>query len=98
MWRGLEGSDDAAWIERGQVFSAFTKIGTANELLCPSDEIKLKLVENRTVKYFNTWIYLLGVGHIHFFLMSITEHAFGILTPEILAEYSEINDLFDSNN
>ncbi|XP_055494353.1 neurobeachin-like protein 1 isoform X8 [Leucoraja erinacea] len=45
MWRGLEGSDDAAWIERGQVFSAFTKIGTANELLCPSDEIKLKLLE-----------------------------------------------------
>uniref|UniRef100_A0A4W3HUZ0 Neurobeachin-like protein 2 n=1 Tax=Callorhinchus milii TaxID=7868 RepID=A0A4W3HUZ0_CALMI len=45
MWRGLDGSDDASWIERGQVFSALTKLGTANELLCPSDEIKLNLLE-----------------------------------------------------
>ncbi|XP_069790231.1 neurobeachin-like protein 1 isoform X3 [Narcine bancroftii] len=45
MWRGLEGSDDVSWIERGQVFSALTKLGTANELLCPSDEIKLNFLE-----------------------------------------------------
>ncbi|XP_078085110.1 neurobeachin-like protein 1 isoform X3 [Mustelus asterias] len=45
MWRGLSSSDDTAWIERGQVFSALTKLGTANELLSPSDEIKLVLLE-----------------------------------------------------
>ncbi|XP_078407580.1 neurobeachin-like protein 1 isoform X1 [Cetorhinus maximus] len=45
MWRGLDGSDDTAWVERGQVFSALTKLGTANELLLPSDEIKLNLLE-----------------------------------------------------
>lgn len=42
MWKGIEKSDDAAWIERGQVFSALTKLGISNELLRPSDEIKLK--------------------------------------------------------
>lgn len=42
MWRGVEGSDDAAWLERGQVFSALTKLGTANELLLPVDHIKLR--------------------------------------------------------
>ncbi|XP_010218713.1 PREDICTED: neurobeachin-like protein 1 [Tinamus guttatus] len=45
MWKGLERSDDSAWIERGQVFSALTKLGIANELLRPSDEIKLNLLE-----------------------------------------------------
>ncbi|MGH0127040.1 UNVERIFIED_CONTAM: hypothetical protein FKN15_030427 [Acipenser sinensis] len=45
MWRGVDGSDDAAWLERGQVFSALTKLGTANELLQPADEIKLNLLE-----------------------------------------------------
>ncbi|XP_019409295.1 PREDICTED: neurobeachin-like protein 1 isoform X2 [Crocodylus porosus] len=45
MWKGLEKSDDAAWIERGQVFSALTKLGISNELLRPSDEIKLNLLE-----------------------------------------------------
>ncbi|XP_066543971.1 neurobeachin-like protein 1 isoform X1 [Amia ocellicauda] len=45
MWRGLDGSDDATWLERGQVFSALTKLGTANELLVPADEIKLSLLE-----------------------------------------------------
>ncbi|KAM4537797.1 neurobeachin-like protein 1 isoform 2-T2 [Fundulus diaphanus] len=45
MWRGVEGSDDAAWLERGQVFSALTKLGTANELLLPVDQIKLSLFE-----------------------------------------------------
>lgn len=43
MWRGVEGSDDAAWLERGQVFSALTKLGTANELLLAIDQIKLRL-------------------------------------------------------
>uniref|UniRef100_A0A4W5JWV2 Neurobeachin-like protein 2 n=1 Tax=Hucho hucho TaxID=62062 RepID=A0A4W5JWV2_9TELE len=42
MWRGVEGSDDAAWLERGQVFSALTKLGTTNELLLPVDHIKLR--------------------------------------------------------
>ncbi|XP_062302263.1 neurobeachin-like protein 1 isoform X3 [Osmerus eperlanus] len=45
MWRGVEGSDDSAWVERGQVFSALTKLGTANELLLPVDHIKLSLME-----------------------------------------------------
>ncbi|CAN9498147.1 unnamed protein product [Ophioblennius macclurei] len=45
MWRGVEGSDDSAWLERGQVFSALTKLGTANELLLPVDQIKLNLME-----------------------------------------------------
>lgn len=42
MWKGVSGSDDAAWLERGQVFSALTKLGTANELLLPVDHIKLR--------------------------------------------------------
>lgn len=42
MWRGVEGSDDSAWLERGQVFSALTKLATANELLHPVDQIKLR--------------------------------------------------------
>uniref|UniRef100_A0A803Y6H6 Neurobeachin-like protein 2 n=1 Tax=Meleagris gallopavo TaxID=9103 RepID=A0A803Y6H6_MELGA len=45
MWKGIERSDDEAWIERGQVFSALTKLGISNELLRPSDEIKLNLLE-----------------------------------------------------
>ncbi|XP_049608212.1 neurobeachin-like protein 1 isoform X1 [Syngnathus scovelli] len=45
MWRGVEGSDDSAWLERGQVFSALSKLGTANELLLPVDQIKLGLME-----------------------------------------------------
>ncbi|GAA6101837.1 neurobeachin-like protein 1 isoform X1, partial [Tachysurus ichikawai] len=45
MWKGVSGSDDAAWLERGQVFSALTKLGTANELLLPVDHIKLRLLE-----------------------------------------------------
>ncbi|KAK2529592.1 Nbeal1 [Columba guinea] len=45
MWKGIEKSDAAAWIERGQVFSALTKLGMSNELLRPSDEIKLNLLE-----------------------------------------------------
>lgn len=48
MWRGVEGSDDAAWLERGQVFSALTKLGTANELLLAVDQIKLRL-ENHVI-------------------------------------------------
>nr|XP_023698354.1 neurobeachin-like protein 1 isoform X3 [Paramormyrops kingsleyae] len=45
MWRGVECSDDAAWLERGQVFSALTKLSTTNELLLPVDNIKLSLLE-----------------------------------------------------
>lgn len=39
-WRGVEGCDDAAWRERGQVFSVLTKLGTACELVRSPDEIK----------------------------------------------------------
>ncbi|XP_075464697.1 neurobeachin-like protein 1 isoform X2 [Ascaphus truei] len=46
MWKGLDKSDEATWIERGQVFSALTKLGMTNELLRPSDELKLNLLEN----------------------------------------------------
>ncbi|KAM4698293.1 neurobeachin-like protein 1 [Rhinophrynus dorsalis] len=45
MWKGFEKSDNATWIERGQVFSALTNLGMSNELLRPSDEIKLNLLE-----------------------------------------------------
>ncbi|XP_070436866.1 neurobeachin-like protein 1 isoform X1 [Equus przewalskii] len=45
MCKGLEKSDDDAWIERGQVFAALTKPGISSELLRPSDEIKLILLQ-----------------------------------------------------
>ncbi|XP_053326637.1 neurobeachin-like protein 1 isoform X2 [Spea bombifrons] len=45
MWKGLDKSDAATWNERGQVFSALSHLGTTNELLRPSDEIKLTLLE-----------------------------------------------------
>ncbi|XP_059693911.1 neurobeachin-like protein 2 isoform X5 [Haemorhous mexicanus] len=44
-WRGVEGWDEAAWRERGQVFSVLTKLGTACELVRPPDEIKRSLLE-----------------------------------------------------
>ncbi|XP_063780672.1 neurobeachin-like protein 2 isoform X2 [Pseudophryne corroboree] len=44
-WRGVEGQEDAAWKERGQVFSVLTKLGTACELVRPPDEIKRSLLE-----------------------------------------------------
>ncbi|KAM8967194.1 neurobeachin-like protein 2 [Pelodytes ibericus] len=44
-WRGVEGQDDGAWKERGQVFSVLTKLGTACELVRPPDEIKRSLLE-----------------------------------------------------
>ncbi|XP_010084029.1 PREDICTED: neurobeachin-like protein 2, partial [Pterocles gutturalis] len=44
-WCGVEGWDDTAWRERGQVFSVLTKLGTACELVRPPDEIKRSLLE-----------------------------------------------------
>ncbi|XP_072858872.2 neurobeachin-like protein 2 isoform X3 [Pogona vitticeps] len=44
-WRGVEGWDDPAWKERGQVFSVLTKLGSACELVRPPDEIKRSLLE-----------------------------------------------------
>ncbi|XP_029444090.1 neurobeachin-like protein 2 isoform X2 [Rhinatrema bivittatum] len=44
-WRGVEGHDDGAWKERGQVFSVLTKLGTSCELVRPPDEIKKSLLE-----------------------------------------------------
>ncbi|XP_072010630.1 neurobeachin-like protein 2 isoform X2 [Engystomops pustulosus] len=44
-WRGVEGQEDAAWKERGQVFSVLTKLGSACELVRPPDEIKRSLLE-----------------------------------------------------
>uniref|UniRef100_A0A452VAA3 Neurobeachin like 1 n=1 Tax=Ursus maritimus TaxID=29073 RepID=A0A452VAA3_URSMA len=46
MCKGLEKSDDGTWIERGQVFSALSKPGISSELLRPSDELKLILLQN----------------------------------------------------
>ncbi|XP_069471622.1 neurobeachin-like protein 1 isoform X2 [Ambystoma mexicanum] len=48
LWKGIDLSDDATWIERGQVFSALSKLGMANQLLQPSDELKLNLLEKMT--------------------------------------------------
>uniref|UniRef100_A0A8C2MGC8 Neurobeachin like 1 n=1 Tax=Cricetulus griseus TaxID=10029 RepID=A0A8C2MGC8_CRIGR len=45
MSKGLEKSDEDTWIERGQVFSALTKPGISSELLRPSDEVKLILLQ-----------------------------------------------------
>ncbi|XP_038194419.1 neurobeachin-like protein 1 isoform X2 [Arvicola amphibius] len=45
MCKGLEKSDEDTWIERGQVFSALTKPGISSELLRPSDEVKLTLLQ-----------------------------------------------------
>ncbi|KAL1771089.1 neurobeachin 1 isoform X1 [Sigmodon hispidus] len=45
MYNGLEKSDEDTWIERGQVFSALTKPGISSELLRPSDEVKLILLQ-----------------------------------------------------
>ncbi|XP_041104104.1 neurobeachin-like protein 2 isoform X1 [Polyodon spathula] len=44
-WRGVEGSDDAVWKERGQVFSVLTKLGSSCELVRPPDDIKRSLLE-----------------------------------------------------
>ncbi|NXA09748.1 NBEL2 protein, partial [Sapayoa aenigma] len=44
-WRGVEGWDDAAWRERGQVFSVLTKLGSACELVRAPDDIKRSLLE-----------------------------------------------------
>lgn len=45
MCKGLEKSDEDTWIERGQVFSALTKPGISSELIRPSDEVKLTLLQ-----------------------------------------------------
>ncbi|KAM9305247.1 neurobeachin-like protein 1 [Gastrophryne carolinensis] len=45
MWKGLDKSDSATWIERGQVFTALTTLSMSNELLRPPEEIKLNLLE-----------------------------------------------------
>ncbi|RXN00425.1 Neurobeachin-like protein 2 [Acipenser ruthenus] len=44
-WRGVEGSDDTVWKERGQVFSVLTKLGSSCELVRPPDDIKRSLLE-----------------------------------------------------
>ncbi|KAG8432712.1 hypothetical protein GDO86_017090 [Hymenochirus boettgeri] len=45
IWKGLDKSDSATWIERGQVFAALTNLEMSNALLRPSDDIKLNLLE-----------------------------------------------------
>eukprot|EP00073_Rattus_norvegicus_P038362 XP_008765397.1 PREDICTED: neurobeachin-like protein 1 isoform X1 [Rattus norvegicus] len=45
LCKGLEKSDEDTWIERGQVFSALTKPGISSELIRPSDEVKLTLLQ-----------------------------------------------------
>ncbi|CAM9697469.1 unnamed protein product [Lampetra planeri] len=45
MWHGVEGSDESAWRERGQVFTALTKLGSRCLLLRPPSHIKRCLLE-----------------------------------------------------
>ncbi|XP_036393977.1 neurobeachin-like protein 2 isoform X2 [Megalops cyprinoides] len=45
LWRGAEGSEDAVWRERGQVFSVLTKLGSSCQLVRPPDDIKRSLLE-----------------------------------------------------
>ncbi|XP_070247222.1 neurobeachin-like protein 2 [Myotis yumanensis] len=44
-WRGVEDSDEAAWRERGQVFSVLTQLGASATLVRPPDCIKRSLLE-----------------------------------------------------
>lgn len=46
LWSGsgAEGSGDAVWRERGQVFSVLTKLGSSCQLVRPPDEIKRRCV------------------------------------------------------
>ncbi|XP_017652967.2 neurobeachin-like protein 2 isoform X2 [Nannospalax galili] len=44
-WRGVEGSDEASWRERGQVFSVLTQLGASTTLIRPPDCIKRCLLE-----------------------------------------------------
>ncbi|EFB19185.1 hypothetical protein PANDA_000627, partial [Ailuropoda melanoleuca] len=44
-WRGVEGSDEAAWRERSQVFSVLTQLGASATLVRPPDCIKRSLLE-----------------------------------------------------
>nr|XP_020023925.1 neurobeachin-like protein 2 isoform X4 [Castor canadensis] len=44
-WRGVEGSDESAWRERGQVFSVLTQLGASATLVRPPDCIKRSLLE-----------------------------------------------------
>ncbi|XP_060060817.1 neurobeachin-like protein 2 isoform X4 [Erinaceus europaeus] len=44
-WRGVEGTDEAAWRERGQVFSVLTQLGASATLVRPPDYIKRSLLE-----------------------------------------------------
>lgn len=44
-WRGVEGSAEAAWRERGQVFSVLTQLGASATLVRPPDCIKRSLLE-----------------------------------------------------
>ncbi|XP_017521315.2 neurobeachin-like protein 2 isoform X8 [Manis javanica] len=44
-WRGVEGSNEAAWRERGQVFSVLTQLGASATLVRPPDCIKRSLLE-----------------------------------------------------
>ncbi|KAB5586981.1 hypothetical protein PHYPO_G00007710 [Pangasianodon hypophthalmus] len=45
LWTGTEGTEDAMWRERGQVFSALTKLGSSWQLVRPPDDIKRNLLE-----------------------------------------------------
>ncbi|XP_007949943.1 neurobeachin-like protein 2 [Orycteropus afer afer] len=44
-WQGVEGSDETAWRERGQVFSVLTQLGASATLVRPPDYIKRSLLE-----------------------------------------------------
>ncbi|XP_060726425.1 neurobeachin-like protein 2 isoform X5 [Tachysurus vachellii] len=45
LWTGTDGTEDAVWRERGQVFSALTKLGSSWQLVRHPDDIKRNLLE-----------------------------------------------------
>ncbi|PAA67773.1 hypothetical protein BOX15_Mlig005886g1 [Macrostomum lignano] len=45
LWRGVRGSDDAAWLERIQVFACLREISESYELVKPANWIRQKLLE-----------------------------------------------------
>ncbi|KAL5005989.1 hypothetical protein ScPMuIL_017147 [Solemya velum] len=45
MWKGIEGSEKTAWLERGQVFAWFDQIAENYELIRMSRELKRRLIE-----------------------------------------------------
>lgn len=45
VWKGIEGADDSAWQQRGQVFAAINYTGEENEMLMSKTDLTRKLLE-----------------------------------------------------